>query len=36
MAKLNNIKGMMNIVKLVDCREVIVEQSCDVESGLKN
>ena len=36
MAKLNNIKGMMNIVKLADYRKVIVEQSCDVKSGFKN
>jgi hypothetical protein len=36
MAKLNNIKGMMNIVKLADCRKVIVEQPCDVKSGFKN
>jgi hypothetical protein len=36
MAKLNYIKGMMNIVKLADYRKVIVEQSCDVKSGFIN
>lgn len=36
MAKLNNIKGMMNSMKLADCRKVIVEQPSDIKSGFKN
>ncbi len=36
MAKLNNIKGMMNSMKLAVCRKVMVEQPGNIKSGFKN
>lgn len=36
MAKLNNIEGMMSIMKLADCRKGIIEQPRDIKSCFKN